>query len=1710
MSCILKNNNYTEITDKYGVTQGEMLIREYAKSIKNDLNDIEPTTLSQIDMFYKNIQDKQLNTLKNALNLNPTLSKKEIILGLKGIKKSIIIRDLSESYPDRFKLINGKLFITDVENIGKSFDFFRENANQDNSIQPMIDFLIQDNSNDISNNIVEILQKLSEKFNIPFVIDNQMDVKGMIKDGVVYVNLTNATLDTPFHEYLHPFLLAIKEQSPAIYKLLTSKVKKLTDLQGNNLYNSLVDLYDKDEIIDETIVYALGLQTIGQLSETPDQLSFMDMIKQAFIRMFQAFSKSGKNFDISLPFKSVVDMFLNDNVNITPYTSGTFYQKKSDTEVFTELEKLNNTIVRVEIDSVEQDGEKTKIYKNLEDDSKKYKSVHEEYIDPFYFSVYKKYNTFQNVDKTAAEIGNYFHNAMEEVTTLLINEDGTINKNPKPLDTIVASQFIYNGSIAVAKDEARYLYKVAYDYMVGLISKYEKEFGPNVRFLTEQRVIRESVSEDLPSIVGTVDLLILGDGKFSIYDWKTMSTQWFDKVTKTFVQRPNVDENKEAAYKLQLGQYAQMFKLMSGWELYEAIAVPIEMNLMSDFENREDINLQGNFVLNLKVKNNPQIISDPITMKADKVVLFPVIVSGKELENNYLQGLIDKLQLLIKKEKLNASQGASRSEKEILRGLRVNELRTMISWLSIQQTSEKVLQRIDYVGKEIQKELDKTDLNDVKTEKLLLLREELSYYSNLNSIFKEEIENNPSIANKLSQYQWKVNELITAITDKNSKVIITLAANKFNVKNIDKLEKKYSQFNRYMKDTSSISNLKTMAAMSSMKDLYNNIANKNSSQILQRLMTFKDLTQQDFDLFFDDIDTTKKSKLKLITKYDLDKIKGMYQNVITDKNSYYDNSIKYFDIDINGLFSVWEGYIKRAESNFTNGITGFSDMILENTRNGKRSEDLYDDLEEWLVEYIRENQSTFFTPEEILNDNAQFEKFNRILNMLFDFSDYQHQLFLNMVDPFKKNKEGEVTGIKSEYHKLKEEVKPALYSDKFKNLISNKKREDLYNLIQEINNKAYEYESIINSDPDTFVPSIVKKIEKGISFKSIWENLSPDLEEDFESASNSIIDPTTGEKILTIPRLYNYSLAKETEPGIYDYDLFSKNLLMMYGKMAVYSEYYNSRNSLKRDSHLLLDLEKSKKMLASDRNGIIKTTNAVGEQIPEVLDSHNVNYDFLKQMTDYYIYGKGAFESIKGQFIEFGGKKISKEKSIRFLMMSRSMTTLGLNVKSALATLMGGNLNALMEGNRNGIFSMKDFLAANLKLGNYIANKDDDYGLLAKMHDIDPFIDDMSDERLNKFNNSKLGKIFTTENLMILMRSADRITQFKVTYATLLNHIIINGKLELISDVVKREMDFNDRYNSLILSKKLDEAKVLLNEKELKITEMKAKSLAYTKEDLTEEQMFYLRNITRTLSKQILGNVSKEDTFALKLTLYGVIASQFRSWIPRLLNVRFGDPEINMITRRLEWGKVMTFWNAFANKQILPMIQSTIFGLNEIASGRISIEYEKQKTNFIDNGGDLEVFPDLAEFIEIYEGNVRSTLKELAFIIALGVLLYSIFLDDDDDDKPIPAYKKWAKTITKRMFDETAFWYNPNSLITIVGNSAPVLQTLGDAAYFFSNIIPEMFNQVQNLFTNDEEKDLKKYKPSKYFFKMLPIFKESLSWMALFNDDFRKEWDIKL
>lgn len=115
-----------------------------------------------------------------------------------------------------------------------------------------------------------ILESLSRRTGIEFRYEDSEDgPSGRFANGVVYINRLKVGLDTPFHEFIHPFILGVEEANPALYRNLSRQVnKKGTGKDGKSIYEEISgkkayrDLSAKDRT-HEAIVEALGRYAAG-------------------------------------------------------------------------------------------------------------------------------------------------------------------------------------------------------------------------------------------------------------------------------------------------------------------------------------------------------------------------------------------------------------------------------------------------------------------------------------------------------------------------------------------------------------------------------------------------------------------------------------------------------------------------------------------------------------------------------------------------------------------------------------------------------------------------------------------------------------------------------------------------------------------------------------------------------------------------------------------------------------------------------------------------------------------------------------------------------------------------------------------------------------------------------------------------------------------------------------------------------------------------------------------------------------------------------------------------------------------------------------------------------------------------------------------------------------------------------------------------------
>jgi len=149
-----------------------------------------------------------------------------------------------------------------------------------------------------------LLHNLAARFNFPYAIvyDKTDKRKGYYQfdgtDRLVVVNLAYATPDTPFHEYLHPFVRLLKTENP-------------------KMYDMLLDLADARRVPDgeEAVVEFLGKEAVKENSSI--FMKFLSWLKSLLVRVFPKNRKAITDLSSISTLSELLDIVRNYNVDVS-------------------------------------------------------------------------------------------------------------------------------------------------------------------------------------------------------------------------------------------------------------------------------------------------------------------------------------------------------------------------------------------------------------------------------------------------------------------------------------------------------------------------------------------------------------------------------------------------------------------------------------------------------------------------------------------------------------------------------------------------------------------------------------------------------------------------------------------------------------------------------------------------------------------------------------------------------------------------------------------------------------------------------------------------------------------------------------------------------------------------------------------------------------------------------------------------------------------------------------------------------------------------------------------------------------------------------------------------------------------------------------------------------------------------------------------------
>ena len=1593
-----------------------------------------------------------------------------------------------------------KEFVDNTANLENEMPSFQEKS--------VIDLLQDIISNRDISKAEHILDKLSAKFNIPWQWSTDPNEKGSIKNGVVYINKNSFTEDTLFHEFAHPFVEYLALNNPTVYKILASNSSKVVNAQTGKTVKEEVESkygdYSKEDLEKEIITEAIGLAAIDQLTEEnkPAFQSILDRFLNFISELF------GFNVTLNTTFKEIADTIFDDTYSqdLAPYLQGNYFQRDNSLTRDQIEQRFTDWTNRFELDPIEH-----KYMDSLTDEI--LDSVSTVIIQPLYDARGSKLKTdLKSLTGYAygAVFGTAEHNIIQFFIDQNLNDDKSIKEDRfydvellKANNLHIVDTITSDTKIPVKGFINDNIIQQSLQFVDNYLDFVKETYGEDAHIWTEQIVYDSSfpISKDRKTpLIGTADIVIvMNDGSYVVHDWKTTESKYANRPKEA------LQDIKKQAYKEQIGTYGKMI----GGNFKGGIVYPIGAN--------KGYNVLTKLPLFPQQLEFPQ--PDPLKADPTNFFLYPVTVSGDEkVIENSIEELIIKLRFLQKKI-MNKEYSLDEEEEYYDRKKSSDEIERAIEDLETRKSFESILRYGLDLHNEIESILDEMNLDQVEK-----AQEQIMVYLQLPS-YGEYLELKGNDLDKLVAFDYKTGRLFKKLDIKRTE-LLTKQGEAEGILELNKAEKKYSILGKLFKGISGISDIKTLALFHKLKSkLYNRAdrKTKNDLSVINKLE--KDLK-----------DYGSKNGLSIFKVYH----KFLRKN---SEGKPLPKLIKRVKDEF------YEDIYQAIQEDDTNKLSQYFDLTAY-------SEKLEEAIENYKVKYQDISERREFFPEEITAFRNRVKSTdtdeNLIKQMRLDYYNRQLMKFTNnrtliqngkinqqAVNHLFRTKDGK-TFIKDHIISFKESKIEEYYTSEFNEILNNPELKNFYDFLIQQNKYAQELNLIDYSQIYNFIPSVIastiEQAERGdLGSLSTYDKLKRSVDVEFideNTISKVVINPITNEPEYQVQKLMQNDLSVDKD-GVKDYTNYSLDLGYVYALYSMELHNYSTKLDLAPIGDALINMEKTKSTIKTNKwSTVVKDEN--GNVIEEKLGVGGINetnITFVKESIERDVYGitHASTRDIAIPFFKFFNKegklsinmgKISGTKLLRGTVAFNSHTNLGLNTLSALGTYFGGTVNAYFEANRSDQMTKKDLIKASNASASIFSNTLMGDKHLTLINLLDPMMENENLSRATLLSSTKLRKVLNVNMLYELMRRADRAVQYNVALAVSMNYMIVNDELVNINEYIRANTTLNGKtYSQLLKEGNINSINEIRKEIEKAIKTAKETQSVYVLSNmegdnldtpLTDDHVDKLRTVIKKQNSQIIGNMSQRDKMGLKNYALGQAASQYRNWMPALLQQRFGSAEMDNDLNRLNWGKVRTTFNALVNKDIISMTKSLFFDINDIALGRIRSKYEELLQDHLDKGGVESSFETYENFVEYYIANVRSTLKELSVLISLAMLFSALAsaMGWDDDDKKKSGAQKTSYKVYSKLMSELTFFYSPSQQATIFGNVLPVLNTVANVGKLAESLAAESwYNTKQGIFNIDETKNIRETTPTKYAFK-LPVLKEATTWMAMFNDDFRKEYNI--
>jgi len=492
------------------------------------------------------------------------------------------------------------------------------------------------------------------------------------------------------------------------------------------------------------------------------------------------------------------------------------------------------------------------------------------------------------------------------------------------------------------------------------------------------------------------------------------------------------------------------------------------------------------------------------------------------------------------------------------------------------------------------------------------------------------------------------------------------------------------------------------------------------------------------------------------------------------------------------------------------------------------------------------------------------------------------------------------------------------------------------------------------------------------------------------------INPITKEPVYNIPKYFTSDTGEEMSD-----DLF-RNMTLL-NEMAIRYEYLSDVEDQLR---LILRTEANKEAIKTSYFGKTKYKE---DGTPETTSDNSDNTKLIRDMMEAIIYGhkyveSETFDQLLGNLGGFGKKlneklglkifpenydsaQISLNKSITQLNNLFQIKTLGLNPLSALSNFLGGSFQSVI--NAGTYFTKSEFMSNEFLITSRMNGVNAEKYLKLLEYFL-PLTENNNQIIAKDLSRSRFSQESVQDFLMILMRESDQYVQTVNFFSYLDNTVVIDGRVENVREYLRKTDKYKNIYNisaeerAVLQAEFEEDVKALIKEKGvINNAQLVDGQLTIPGVERMSDSVIELRRKVQKLTKDALGNLSADDVRQINLNIYGKSFMMFKNWIPRLVDVRFGNLKYNNASEAYEWGRTRTVFR-FLSFNIIKTIDNLVNIAGATDEGVVLMKdlFEKKKAEYErETGKTLRM--DENQFIELVKKNVIDQATDLVFYLTL-------------------------------------------------------------------------------------------------------------------------------